>query len=193
MVKSSVVLTSGSSPDSICSEVGQSLSTAQVPRPWYALRVSVRSEASVRDLLNQIDVTCYLPSYREPQAHFGRTRVVDVVLFPGYLFIQIDLKDRFRVIDAPQVIDLVRFGDRIPEVPVSEIEAVRALLSSGAPVQSTALVAGKAVKVKLTSGAEIDGIVSRVKDEQRVAVNVTLLGRAVVTVVDQDRVKVVQK
>jgi transcriptional antiterminator RfaH len=65
---------------------------------WYAAHVCSRHEKQVARQLEERRVSCFLPVYRSVRRWKDRRKELDLVLFPGYVFVHLDLKDRFRVL-----------------------------------------------------------------------------------------------
>lgn len=74
---------------------------------WYVVRTKHQREALAADHLARRGVTSFLPRVSEP----GRTGTAVVPLFPGYLFLQLELERQFfDVIWTPGVYKFVGFG-----------------------------------------------------------------------------------
>jgi transcriptional antiterminator RfaH len=76
---------------------------------WYVISTKVRREQLARDQLRLRGVTSFLPRVLEPSRQSGNLTVAP--LFPGYLFIQIDLNAQYSdVVWTPGVHKFVGFG-----------------------------------------------------------------------------------
>ena len=76
---------------------------------WYVISTKARREQFAQDQLNRRAVETFLPRILEP----GRIGMKTVVapLFPGYLFVRIDLEQQyFHVVWTPGVRKFVGFG-----------------------------------------------------------------------------------
>src|SRR5713101_3183050 len=65
---------------------------------WYAAHVCSRHEKQVARQLEERRVDCFLPLYRSIRRWKDRRKELDLVLFPGYVFVHIDLNHRLRVL-----------------------------------------------------------------------------------------------
>src|SRR5262252_8272695 len=82
---------------------------AECPPLWYAAYTASRHEKTVAEHLRQRDVECFLPLYETiRQWNNGRHRV-QMPLFPGYVFVRIEMRDRMRVLQVPGLVQLVTF------------------------------------------------------------------------------------
>ncbi|HVM96767.1 MAG TPA: transcription termination/antitermination NusG family protein, partial [Candidatus Acidoferrales bacterium] len=76
---------------------------------WFVISTKVRREQLAQEQLQRRGVTTFLPKVIEPARLSGRPTVAP--LFPGYLFIRIDLNEQyFDVVWAPGVLRFVGFG-----------------------------------------------------------------------------------
>ena len=60
-----------------------------MPRHWYLIRTKPHSEYRAAESLGHEGLEFFLPSVRVPRPHSGH---VEAPLFPGYLFLRIDVE-----------------------------------------------------------------------------------------------------
>jgi transcription termination/antitermination protein NusG len=152
---------------------------------WYAVHVRSKSERTVSTVLGHKGVEQFLPTYRSRRIWTDRVKVLDLPLFPGYIFCRIPLEERNRVVTIDGVIGFVGAG-RLP-IPISdpEIEAIRTIVQSDVKAQPWPfLKIGQTVRICHGSLAGIEGILVRVKNSWRLVVSVTLLERSVAVEID---------
>src|SRR5690348_15368650 len=77
---------------------------------WYALYTCARHEKSVARQLDERSINCFLPLYRSWHRWADRRKQVELALFPGYVFVRIDPRERLRVLQLPGVVRLVSFN-----------------------------------------------------------------------------------
>jgi hypothetical protein len=106
-------------------------SVSAIPR-WFALRTMSRHEIRVYERLLDREVDAFLPLYRSNRKWKKRRPVVlDLPLFPGYLFVRVAPEERGRVIRIPGVLSLV--GSRHEAWPIDK--TTMELLRSGLDVR----------------------------------------------------------
>ena len=153
---------------------------------WFAIRVRSRCEKlSAADLAVKGYEVC---SATAPQRRIwsDRVRTVEMPLFPGYIFSRFEPARRIEVEGAAGVVSIVRFGNRECPVDDDEIEAVRAVLRSGAEVFGSPYFGiGTRVRVRFGPLAGAQGVLVRVKNRHRLVVSVGLLQRSVAVEVDE--------
>jgi transcription antitermination factor NusG len=152
---------------------------------WYAVRVRSNYERTVSTLLGHKDVEQFLPTYRSRRVWTDRIKVLDLPLFPGYIFCRIPLEQRSRVVTTEGVVGFVGAGRQPIPVSDAEIEAIRKIVLSNTPVQPWPfLKIGQTVRINSGSLAGIEGILIRVKNSWRLVVSVALLERSVAVEID---------
>src|SRR4029077_20197383 len=80
--------------------------------PWYAAYTLPRHERAVAQQLGLRQVETYLPLYSSLRQWAERRVLVQLPLFPGYVFVRVSLNERIRVLEHPSVLRLVTFGGR---------------------------------------------------------------------------------
>jgi transcription antitermination factor NusG len=157
---------------------------------WYAVHTVARHEKRVRDHIKSRNIECFLPLYEVIHRWKNGCRAkVELPLFPSYLFVEIDLLDRVRILDVPGVLSLVGAGPYPQPLPEGEVEALRAGLHLRNPEPHPYLTAGQ--KVRITSGplATLTGVLLRHKDRLRVVLSVETLMRGVAVEVPIDDIE----
>ena len=145
-----------------------------------------RHEKQVARQLEERRVSCFLPVYRSVRRWKDRRKELELVLFPGYVFVHLDLKDRLRVLQVPSVVRFVSFSGYPAPLPDSEIEALTNGLAGGVRAEPHPyLKVGRRVRVKYGPLAGAQGILVRRKDKFRVVLSIDLIMRSVAVEVDE--------
>jgi transcription antitermination factor NusG len=148
--------------------------------------VRSRHEKQVALQLEERRVSCFLPVYRSVRRWKDRRKELDLVLFPGYVFVHLDLKDRLRVLQVPSVVRLVSFNGYPAPLPDDEIEALSNGLAKGVRAEPHPyLKVGHRVRVKYGPLAGTQGILVRRKDKFRIVLSIDLIMRSVAVEVDE--------
>jgi transcription antitermination factor NusG len=152
---------------------------------WYALYTCANHEKRVAAELTRRSVENFLPLYSSVRRWKDRRVTLDLPLFQGYVFVRLALRDRLRVVQIASVVRLVGFGGLPAALPDTEMEIVRAGLSTGLRAEPHSfLTVGR--RVRITSGpfAGLEGILERKKSGRRVVVSLELIQRSVAVDVD---------
>jgi transcription antitermination factor NusG len=68
---------------------------------WYAAYTYARHEKQVRRQREEGDIRCFLPLYRSIRRWKDRHKELELVLFPGYIFVHVGPKARLFVLQTP--------------------------------------------------------------------------------------------
>ena len=114
-----------------------------------------------------------------------------MALFPGYVFVRMQLKDKLRVLQLPSVVSLVSFNGQPAALPLEEIENLRERLASSGSLAACHvtphpyLQVGRRVRVHSGAMQGLEGIIVRRKDSCRVVFSIDLIMRSVAVEVDE--------
>jgi transcription antitermination factor NusG len=148
--------------------------------PWYAVYTFPRHEKAVAEDLALRQVQTYLPLYLSARRWAGRRALVQLPLFPGYVFVRISAGERIRVLEHPSVLRLVTFGGKPAPLTDGEIERLRAALETGKAEPFPFLVPGRRVRVKSGPLAGVEGTVLRRKGRMRLVVSVEAIQQSII-------------
>src|SRR5271166_4531763 len=153
---------------------------------WYAVSVRTRHEKLVTRHLRQQGWSCFLPLYRSLRRWKDRLKELEMTLFPGYVFVNLNARDRLGVLRAPGVLRFVTFQGQPAAVPDSEIRALESSLSAGLrPQPHPYLRQGAKVRVKRGPLVGAEGIMIRRKERFRLVLSIDLIMRSVMFEVDE--------
>jgi transcriptional antiterminator RfaH len=150
---------------------------------WFVVRTQSRAEEkAMHHLTNQGFVT-YLPRYRRRVRHARRNEIVLRPLFPGYLFVNLDPdRCRWRSINGTVgVREILSNGDTPLAVPDRIIDEIKAREDETGAVKLAMPTFARGQVVRLLEGpmADVNGLFEEMRDENRVVLLVSLLGRKV--------------
>jgi transcription antitermination factor NusG len=150
------------------------------PQPhWYAVYTHANHERRVAQQLGVRGVEHFLPQYESVRRWKDRKVRLDLPLFPGYLFVHLELQNRLRVLEVPGVARLIGFDGRPVPVPEEDLIRVREFLNRGFQAEPHPfLKAGRRVRVKSGPLAGMEGIVVRRKNGRRLVLSFELIQRA---------------
>ena len=152
---------------------------------WYAVYTCANHERRVADQLANRGVEHLLPQYESVRRWKDRKVRLRLPLFPGYMFVQLALRDRLRVLQVPGVVRLVGFDGRPVPVPEGDVTRIREFLDRGFRAEPHPyLTVGKRVRVNSGPLAGMQGILLRRKRKFRVVISIELLRRGLVVDVD---------
>jgi transcription antitermination factor NusG len=153
---------------------------------WYAAHTSANQEKRVAEQLAARDIEHFLPSYTSVRRWKDRRVTLQLPLFPGYVFVRTELRNRLPVLQIPGLARLVGFGGMPTPLPQEEVDTLRAGLTSGVHAEPHPfLTVGRRVRVRSGAMAGLEGLLIRRKNGCRFVVSVELIHRAVALEVDE--------
>jgi transcription antitermination factor NusG len=118
-------------------------------RRWFAVFTVPQNEKSVVRHLGLREIESFLPAYEAVRVWKNRQRVKTILpLFPTYLFVHINLRERVRVLESPGVLQIVGNGRESIPVADADIETLRASVTARLVEPYRDLVIGEKVRVK---------------------------------------------
>lgn len=152
-------------------------------RRWYVVQTQPCSEERARHHLANQGFSPYLPRYRRTISHAGRRESVLRPLFPGYLFVHMDPSAcRWRSINGTRgVCRILTDGDLPQPVAREVVEEIMAREDSTGAVKLLSPSITRGDRIQLIEGpfADLAGLFEETRDDKRVVVLLSLLGRDV--------------
>ena len=135
-----------------------------ITKQWYAIYVKSRHEKCVHAELQQKGIESSLPLISVTRQWSDRKKKVEVPLFRGYVFVNIDLKDeKFPVLTTTGVVKFVTFCNKTVSIPDEQMFWLdQALLSEFNIEQETEFPVGADVDVMF---GPLKGLRGRVKQK----------------------------
>src|SRR5688572_27455068 len=131
---------------------------------WFAVRLKSNFEKKAAVYLEHRNYEVFLPLYESRRRWSDRTKVLQLPLFPGYLFCRMDVNQRAPVITAPGIVSIVGLGKTPEPIPEHEIAGIQSVLREGLLVRPWPfLQTGQKVLIESGPLAGIEGILTKIK------------------------------
>jgi transcription antitermination factor NusG len=151
---------------------------------WFALQVCSKSEHKVASLLERKGYECLLPTYESKRQRSTRMKILQVPLFPGYVFCRMQ-EGASLMVTTPGVVRILGFGKTPFPISEEEIYCVRRAVSHGNDVASCAyLRVGAKVRVRNGPLAGLAGILVQIKNRHRLVLSIDLIMQSMSVDVD---------
>ena len=159
-------------------------------RQWFVVQTRPNSERRALANLKRQGFEVYFPAYSKRRSHAGKIDMVTAPLFPRYLFVTVDMVcQRWRSIYSTiGVARLVSNGEDPIPVADAVVEGLKSREDARGFVrleQRPQFVPGDKIRVLDGVFADCLGLFDGMKDSERVAVLLDLLGRKVRLVLDE--------
>jgi transcriptional antiterminator NusG len=152
----------------------------------------VRHEKKVNEALVEKSIETFLPLREVLSQWKDRRKRIKIPLFPGYLFINIALEDRWRVLSTRGTLRIVGSGGVPIPVSLDQIEAIKRVLESRVECDCYPyLTQGREVVVV---NGPLEGIKGRILERRgnyRIIISVDTIRRSVSVEVDPRDIELV--
>jgi transcriptional antiterminator NusG len=149
---------------------------------WYAVYTQNRHEAKVEKAMQRKGLEVFLPRITTASRRRDRRMLLQLPLFPGYIFIRTSLttSEYHEILKAPGVVRFLGNGSPLP-VPEETVDSVRAIVDSFQPFYPWPyLKSGSLVRVVDGPLAGAVGVIKAHKNKKRrLIVSVELFKRSV--------------
>jgi transcription antitermination factor NusG len=143
---------------------------------WFAIQVAPRSEQKVAQHLDYKGYETLLPTYRSKRKWKDRTKLLELPLFPSYVFCRALPESTGMVLSTPGTLRVVGIGGRPSVIPDNEIEAIQRISSSGVPAAPhPCMCAGQKVRIAYGPLTGVVGVLSQIRNDFRLIVTVELI------------------
>lgn len=164
----------------------------ELPDLWYVLHTKSRAEKVVHDLLTKKAIESFLPTALVRSKRKDRRVMLDLPLFPGYVFVKTDLyaEHYLSILKTPGAVKLI--GNKSGPIAVADsiVESLQIMVHSGESiVTGNQFVTGERVKVIRGPFTDVTGIFSDYKGKGRVIVFIDLLGQSASVEVDEEDIE----
>jgi transcription antitermination factor NusG len=154
---------------------------------WYAVQVKGRQEIQVSQTLRFKGYETLVPVYKARKKWSDRSKIVELPLFPSYIFCRFDPQLQGKIISSPGVTSVVGFGRGPVPIREDEIASLKVLMASGAECNPHSFFhAGQEVEVVSGPLSGVKGIVVSNGRKMRIVISVQLIQGSVVVEVDED-------
>ncbi len=161
-------------------------------RNWHAVFTVSQHEKSVVRHLDLRAVESFLPTYETVRVWKNRqTRRIILPLFPTYLFVHINSRERARVLESPGVLQIVGNRREPSALTNSEIELLRSGCRKGCVEAYRDLVIGKKVRIKSGPMEGVQGTLVRKDGYARFVLTLELINQHAAIQVDADDLEAV--
>ena len=149
---------------------------------WFALLTRSNFEQTVHTSIVNKKIEAFLPRIKRKSKRKDRSLMIEVPLFPGYLFVKSTFEpaDQLNILKTTGAVRLLGNQTGPVPVPVSQIESLRILTSTNMDLVTGAnilLKTGDLVMILEGPLAGVKGEFTRYKGKGRVVIKIDALGQ----------------
>ena len=160
---------------------------------WYAIYTRPRHEKKVFEQLVEKQIEAFLPLIKRIRQWKDRKKKVEMPLFSSYLFVHIDYKFRFDVLQIKGVVKIVNFNGIPAPIPNWQIESLKKMLEHPEKIHLENYIRPGEI-VEITDGlfTGMRGMIRNLKGETRLIVTIDGIMQSVSVELDRDFVKKIE-
>lgn len=156
---------------------------------WYVLYTRARHEKAVAAELLRRGIEAFVPLREVLSQWKDRKKLVQLPLFPGYIFVRLDQTRRREVLQFFGAISLVGVHGVLTPIPDAQIEALQTICQTKRPVgPSPYRTEGERIQVVRGPLAGLQGILSEQEGRHCLIVSIDLLQQSVAVELNADSV-----
>ncbi len=159
---------------------------------WYALYVKPRSEKKVALELEAWEIEFYLPLIKVLKQWSDRKKWIEEPLFKSYLFVCIDPKEYYIVLQVIGAVRYISFEGKAAPIPPQQIEAIKYYLNEKDPEIQKDADWKKGNKVEIIAGSMtgLIGELVEVKGKHRVSIEIETVGHAILIKIPKNKLRI---
>ena len=164
-------------------------------KSWYTLLTRSRFETVVFNDIQKKSIEVFLPKIKKRSQRKDRKMMINVPLFPGYLFVNISLdpREQLSVLKTMGAVRLLGYSSGPVPVPTSHIESLKIVTGVGNDVISgTCGTMEKGERVLVVRGpfSGVHGEFLRYKGKDRVIIKIETLGQFAGVEIDREDLEI---
>jgi transcription antitermination factor NusG len=161
---------------------------------WYALYTNPRAEKAVNERLQKKHVETYLPIQIKLRQWKDRKKWVEEPLIKSYIFVKINEREYFDVLNTPGIVRYVTFSGKAAVIPEWQILALKKLLETKHDFEVNTNTFQKGAHIKVISGIlkGIEGELVSYKDEKMLLIRIEHISHNLIVKVPIEQVKAIK-
>lgn len=161
-------------------------------KSWYAIYVKSRTEKKVALELMYEDIDHYLPLIKCLKQWSDRKKWVEEPLFRSYVFVNIEQKDYFKVLQVQGAVKYISFEGSAVPIPEAQINAIKYYLEETDPENLDNIIWEKGQKVEVISGsmAGLSGELIEVRGKNKVKVEIEAVGSTLLINIPKSKLRI---
>lgn len=170
--------------------LNQGAVSAACDRNWYAVYTIPQHEKSALKQFAIREIESFLPTYETVRVWKNRQRMKLVLpLFPSYLFVHINLRERVKVLRSPGVLQIVGNSREGIPLPNSEVEFLRSDFCRQRIEPYRDLVIGEKIRIKSGVMQGIQGTLVRKSNSMRFVLTIESINQHAAIQVDAENLE----
>lgn len=146
---------------------------------WYLLYTCTNFEKKLSNLLQELKIETFLPLQKEIRIWSDRKKMLEVPLFPNYLFVKTQESKLPSIYGMPGVVRFVTFGSKPLVVREEEINLINNLIVSEQVIYKNNFFKGDRVKVVKGPLCGWEGVLFEEKGKSRFGIKLDSIEQSI--------------
>lgn len=161
---------------------------------WYALYTRPRFEKKVDKELKELRIETFLPLKAVVKFWSDRRKVIKEPLFPSYLFVCVNLRERLMAFQPRGVVRMVSWNGEPTRIPEEQINAVRRILESGyTPEVHPYLTEGDIVEIVTGPLVGLKGFIIEHRGNNQFIISIDGICQSIAVNINSSKLKLISK
>lgn len=157
---------------------------------WYVAHTRPRCEKKLAHFCEREGFSVTMPTYRSVRKYRGKTAVFDKLLFPNYVFLQLERSQTRKVYQSDYVANLLGVGDQdLFEQQLNDI--LLALETNLEVVLAPHITSGTRVKIKSGPLRGVEGLVEKRHGQCMVILRLDFINQGAAVKIDATELEVI--
>ena len=158
-------------------------------KKWFVLYTKHNFGKKIEQQCKKLSVEAFFPVITTIRQWSDRKKKVEVPIFPSYIFINGDEKERLQSLSINGVIRSVMFNKEIATLRVSEIETIKCIIENKKFIDTcNSISVGSKVKVISGPLTGVEGVLAEVKGKKVFSLVLETINSSILVDVPQDEI-----
>ena len=160
-------------------------------KSWYAIYSKSRTEKRVYEELISAGIESYLPLIKVLKQWSDRKKWVELPLFRSYLFVYIEKKDYYKVLNIWGVVRYITFEGKAVAIPPGQILAIKQYVNSEEELFDNISEFEIGDKIEIYRGQlkGLSGHLIEIRGKQKVKIEIEGIGNSIVLTIPKSYLK----
>lgn len=152
---------------------------ANLEQNWCVLYTYPNYEKKVLKVATQKNITCFLPTQKVERTWSDRRKILEIPLFPNYLFVQVNKQNRFTILDILGVVRFVSLSGKPAIISDYEIDLIRKMTNGPEVALEREFVNGDLVRIIEGPFMGLEGILFQKKGKHRLSIRINGINQSI--------------
>lgn len=167
---------------------------AVTQQEWFAVYTRYKREKIVKKELERKGIQCYLPLQKFTRHYTRKIKKVELPLISCYVFVQIERTNYVPVLEVSDVVDFVKFSNKMVAIPEREITIMKRVVGeiTEIEVQEGIFLNGDQVEVIGGQLTGLKGVLIEQRNDKNFVIELENLGYSLLIQIDPKYLKKVR-